>query len=1513
MATLTGSTIADTYTLLLKVDNTGIATDGTLRKVEDGDATDSALSLSDVSIAVDATDKIFLDGGSDTYIYESGADVLDIYVGGANMIKLTESTTDTMTVTGALTIGSDGSGHDVIFYSDTTGDNFTWDSSAEKLTITGTNGATALDIADGNLVVADSVDIEGDIDVNGTANLDNTDIDGTFTQDAGNVVFNEDSGDYDFRVESNGNANMLFVDGGNDRIGIGVGSSPLETLHVDTSIRISDNETDDTNKSSYITASQYDSGSQAEGFIAMRTYAPTGVNAVRLGGGHSSWNAATEVTFYTAANETTATGTERMRINSAGNVGIGVSDPDQKLEVKGIVKITHGTTVTDYLTIQPYDDGFTYFDMYGTGGSGEGGYVFRGNSNSTTLFKIDPNSRISLSNNDSGTSNTIFGKSAGLSLDAGSNYNVFIGEAVSDASMNDATKNVGVGYNSLSGLTEGDHNVVIGNEAANDLTVGDYNTFIGSECADALTQGDDNVAIGYSAMGNASTTDGIDKNVFIGNYSGDAIGSNAVEGVTAVGYASASGALTSAANNSVAIGREALKALTSGAANTAVGYQSGLVLTTGGNNTALGHGALLDVIDGAGNVAIGSAALGGALGTTADSASYNIAIGYGTMGGTFADTQTNHCVAIGTSAMDAALDNVDGTVAIGSDALGALTSGAGNVAIGYQAGDDLTDGAHNTILGYQAGDTLLSGTSFNVIVGSGAMGGSSSSGGSDYNVAVGYRAMGTGARNNADNNVAVGRDALLAITTGTNNVVIGSGAGVAMTTAASNVVIGKGAFQTADAGENWNIVIGQDAGGSINHANSDSNILIGVDAGTGGAAAMIGCIAIGKDSMNSTAANAQTGTIAIGSDALTALTDGEGNLAVGYQAMAQHVDGHRNVAIGYQAMYQNAGSNAANSNDNIFIGYQAGAGDWGNSAETNINIGIGTYALDAAMDGALYNIAIGKSSLSALTEADYNTAIGYTSGEALTTGAYNTMMGSGALKTATTATYNAAFGKDAMGSVKAGVAVSSCVAVGYAALEGNSSNTTGINGTVAIGFQSLNALTTGGGNTAVGYQALSTLSTTSSNTVIGYQAGQDCTGHHNTIIGRDAGKEAADVDSCVIIGSNTALGVLESGADGTVAIGYGSLGALVGGAGITAVGYKAGEKAISDNYSTFIGYGAGKECVDGGRNTVLGYGAMTGTQAGGTQTTSDGSQDNTFLGAYAGGGDWANTTSNNNVAIGSLAMDAAMEGCSDNVAVGYGSLGGLVGSDTAGDGDRNTAVGRSSAGAVTTGTDNTIIGFGAATTDLNLTTGDENTVIGTKADISLADAQNQIVIGYAATGQGDDKAVIGNADITDVYMAQDSGALVHCAGIQFPATFSGNAGANVLDEYEEGTWTPTITFADSGSVGYSQQVGTYTRVGNLVMCAFDITVNSESSASGNARLDALPFTAKNVNARPALNIGYLSGWSATAAPSGGYIEANATRMNLMARDSADARNNQTTYIAGAAGTERMIGSFTYLI
>jgi hypothetical protein len=59
-----------------------------------------------------------------------------------------------------------------------------------------------------------------------------TDSDSRYALNEGGVVFNETSADVDFRVESNGNANMLFVDGGNDRVNVGHNASVAGKFNV---------------------------------------------------------------------------------------------------------------------------------------------------------------------------------------------------------------------------------------------------------------------------------------------------------------------------------------------------------------------------------------------------------------------------------------------------------------------------------------------------------------------------------------------------------------------------------------------------------------------------------------------------------------------------------------------------------------------------------------------------------------------------------------------------------------------------------------------------------------------------------------------------------------------------------------------------------------------------------------------------------------------------------------------------------------------------------------------------------------------------------------------------------------------------------------------------------------------------------------------------------------------------------------------------------------------------------
>jgi hypothetical protein len=87
------------------------------------------------------------------------------------------------------------------------------------------------------------------------------------------------------------------------------------------------------------------------------------------------------------------------------------------------------------------------------------------------------------------------------------------------------------------------------------------------------------------------------------------------------------------------------------------------------------------------------------------------------------------------------------------------------------------------------------------------------------------------------------------------------------------------------------------------------------------------------------------------------------------------------------------------------------------------------------------------------------------------------------------------------------------------------------------------------------------------------------------------------------------------------------------------------------------------------------------------------------------------------------------------------------------------------------------------------------------------------------------------------------GATATTGGIQFPATQVAIANANNLDDYEEGTWTPTATFSGgNGDLSYTVQAGSYVKVGRLVTC-MGYLLFSETTASGNLTIGGLPFTA----------------------------------------------------------------------
>lgn len=70
---------------------------------------------------------------------------------------------------------------------------------------------------------------------------------------------------------------------------------------------------------------------------------------------------------------------------------------------------------------------------------------------------------------------------------------------------------------------------------------------------------------------------------------------------------------------------------------------------------------------------------------------------------------------------------------------------------------------------------------------------------------------------------------------------------------------------------------------------------------------------------------------------------------------------------------------------------------------------------------------------------------------------------------------------------------------------------------------------------------------------------------------------------------------------------------------------------------------------------------------------------------------------------------------------------------------------------------------------------------------------------------------------------------------------SDSAAANALNDYEEGTWTPTYVAAGM-TVNYVGQSGYYVKVGNLVEISCQINISSVSGGSGTVSIRNLPFT-----------------------------------------------------------------------
>lgn len=139
-------------------------------------------------------------------------------------------------------------------------------------------------------------------------------------------------------------------------------------------------------------------------------------------------------------------------------------------------------------------------------------------------------------------------------------------------------------------------------------------------------------------------------------------------------------------------------------------------------------------------------------------------------------------------------------------------------------------------------------------------------------------------------------------------------------------------------------------------------------------------------------------------------------------------------------------------------------------------------------------------------------------------------------------------------------------------------------------------------------------------------------------------------------------------------------------------------------------------------------------------------------------------------------------------------------------------------------------------------------------------------------------------------------------GLQFPATQVASSNVNTLDDYEEGTWTPTYTTTgtDFDSVTYDALTGgTYVKIGKLVHIQGVLKTDAITvgSASGTVRIGGLPFTAVSStgstdSGSAAVAIGYASTFTGEE-PIHGLVIAGTTKIALYYRTAVDGDSTAT--------------------
>jgi hypothetical protein len=220
---------------------------------------------------------------------------------------------------------------------------------------------------------------------------------------------------------------------------------------------------------------------------------------------------------------------------------------------------------------------------------------------------------------------------------------------------------------------------------------------------------------------------------------------------------------------------------------------------------------------------------------------------------------------------------------------------------------------------------------------------------------------------------------------------------------------------------------------------------------------------------------------------------------------------------------------------------------------------------------------------------------------------------------------------------------------------------------------------------------------------------------------------------------------------------------------------------------------------------------------------------------------------------------------------------------------------------------------GANLNGVDLSVSGTSTLSGLTASTALALDASKNIVSVTNTGTGNNvlataPTLVGNVSLSTGNLVMGTSG----KGIDFSAT-SGTGTSELLNDYEEGTFTPTLVGTTTDpTVTYGLQRGTYTKVGRMVSVTVFMSWSAFSGGSGNVAFGNLPFTVESsVGAGSAGSVATFDGFTLSVGRTSVGINAPANTTYALPKCFGSAVSSDTVPVGSVAASGAVVFQLTY--